>query len=148
MALKPSTYIPESPDKYKGKQVIINSDRVLLNARKDSVLIFADKAIGFSSAGTLNFDSNNTCIINSPKIQLGLDATEPLLLGNKTVDLLRELMTKMGVLSEALGKVSVFIGDAEYPLTEINTPAQDLQSGIDNLLSKIEEIKSKQNFTL
>lgn len=143
-----SSYIPEPPDKYKGNQAIITSDRVLFNARTDSVLIFAKQSIALSSAGTLNFDSDKKCIINSPQIQLGLKATEPLLLGNKTTEKLSALLDKLGVLSDALSKASVFVGSAEYPLTEVNLPAQDLKQTIDLIKSSLNEIKSKQNFTL
>ena len=41
------TYIPQSPNTYQGNQVIINSDRLLFNAKTDSILLFSDQAIGF-----------------------------------------------------------------------------------------------------
>lgn len=145
---KKSQYVPLPPDQYIGKQAIITSDRVLFNAKKDSILMFANKAIALSSAGTLNFDSDDICIINSPKIQLGLDATEPLLLGNKTVDLLKELLEKLDLLTKSLGDMEVHIGDAKYSLTQVNVPAIDCNKKIQELMSKIEDIKSKQNFTL
>lgn len=148
MPSKPTIYIPTPPNQYTGAQVILNSNRVLLNAKNDAVLIFASKAIGLSSAGTLNFDSDSTCIINSPKIQLGLNATEPLLLGNKTTDLLKELLTKLTAFSEALSKAQAYIGGAKYPMTEINAPSADLKLTCDQLLANLSNIKSKQNFTL
>ena len=49
-------YIPQSPDIYQGKQAIINSDRILFNAKEDSILLFSDKAIGFSTKGNVHFD--------------------------------------------------------------------------------------------
>lgn len=143
-----SKYVPEPPDKYKGKQVILTSDRVLFNARNDSVLIFGKKAIALSSAGTVNIDSDKECIINSPQIFLGLDAKEPLLLGNRTTDLLKQLLDGLSLLTDALGKATGRVGDVEYPLTDINTPAQDLQITIQTLLTNLNNIKSKQNFTL
>ncbi len=148
MPPKPTIYIPVPPNKYTGSQVILNSNRVLLNAKNDSVLIFASKAIGLSSAGTLNFDSDSTCIINSPKIQLGLDATEPLLLGNKTTDLLKELLKKLTAFSEALSKAQAYVGGSKYPMTEINNPSADLKLTCEQLLTNLNDIKSKQNFTL
>ena len=74
-------YIPDAPDIYQGKQVIINSDRILFNAKDDSILLFSDKAIGFSTNGSIHFDTSDKkegdesskFIINSPNIYLGLD---------------------------------------------------------------------------
>ena len=34
-------YTPIQPNAYQGKQIIINSDRVLFNAKEDSVLVYA-----------------------------------------------------------------------------------------------------------
>jgi hypothetical protein len=92
-----SHYIPEGPNEYQGNQVIINSDRLLFNAKKDSILLFSDKSIGFSTNGTINFDivtKDGQGIFNIPYIYLGPIIeiakgkhqlpNEPALLGNKT----------------------------------------------------------------
>jgi len=96
-------YIPQQPNIYQGKQVIINSDRLLFNAKDDSILLFADKAIGFNTKGTINFDTgqsedNNKFIVNAPNIHLGLKGgkespTEPALLGDKTEEWLDRLLS-------------------------------------------------------
>ena len=84
-------YKPEQPNIYQGKQIVINSDRILFNAKKDSVLMYADKSIGFCTNGTINFDtglsSTNAFIVNSPNILLGLEdniliPVQPAVLGN------------------------------------------------------------------
>jgi len=95
-------YIPIQPNIYQGKQVIINSDRLLFNAKDDAILLFADKAIGFNTKGTINFDTgqsedNNRFIVNAPNIHLGLKGgkdspTEPALLGDKTEEWLGRLI--------------------------------------------------------
>ena len=41
-------YVPAQPNVYQGKQIVINSDRVLFNAKEDSVLVYADKSIGLN----------------------------------------------------------------------------------------------------
>ena len=73
-------YIPELPEIYQGNQVIINSDRLLFNAKTDSIFLYSDKAIGFSTNGSIHFDTSkekdgeeaSNFIINSPNIYLGL----------------------------------------------------------------------------
>ena len=54
-------YKPEFP--YLGEQIIINSGRVILNSKDDSVFLFGKKAIGFSSAGTINFDADTQGVL-------------------------------------------------------------------------------------
>ena len=81
------SYVPEQPHIYQGKQVIINSDRLLFNAKTDSILLFSDKAIGFSTNGSFHFDTGgldgNKFVVNATDIYFGLDAdkypTEPAL---------------------------------------------------------------------
>ena len=92
-----ATYQPDFP--YTGDQIIVTSGRVLFNAKDDSVFLFAKKSIGLSSAGTINFDSDDSCIINSPKIYLGLNATEPLVKGFRLQAYLNDLnqsLTQVG----------------------------------------------------
>jgi len=101
------TYILKQPNIYQGKQVIINSDRLLFNAKDDAILLFADKAIGFNTKGTINFDTgqsedNNKFIVNAPNIHLGLKGgkdspTEPALLGDKTEEWLDRLLSFLEV---------------------------------------------------
>jgi hypothetical protein len=148
MAEKKSNFVLIPPSQYTGNQVILTSDRVLLNAKKDAVLIFAKQAIGFSSAGSIHFNSDSVTIINAPKIQLGINAEEPLLLGNKTVEFMTDFLKTLNQLVDSLSKVSVHIGDAKYPLYDVNVPAQDLTLKIQELLGKIEDLKSKQNYTI
>ena len=69
--------IPESPNTYQGNQVIINSDRLVFNAKNDSILLYSNEAIGFSTNGSFHFDTSfldeNKFVVNAPNIFLGLD---------------------------------------------------------------------------
>ena len=70
------SYKPQNTSDYLGKQVIINSDRLLFNAKDDSILLFSDKVIGLSTKGSIHFDTSNSksskMVINTPNIYLGL----------------------------------------------------------------------------
>jgi len=87
-------YTPKSPLLYDGNQVVINSDRLLFNAKTDSILLFSNEVIGFSTNGSFHFDTSDNdeskFIINAPNIYLGLDLkklpTEPAVLGNELHD--------------------------------------------------------------
>tara|TARA_Y100000356_G_C11167886_1_gene239686 strand:- start:162 stop:665 length:504 start_codon:yes stop_codon:yes gene_type:complete len=85
------SYTPDAPYIYQGKQIIIDSDRLIFNAKNDSILLFSDKAIGFSTNGSFHFDTSDKkdskFIVNSPNIYFGLKdgdlPTEPVILGHK-----------------------------------------------------------------
>ncbi len=89
-------YKPEFP--YRGKQIIIDSDRVLLNAKDDSVFIVGDKSVGISSGGTFNIDSDDKTIINSPQIDLGLNAEESAIKGDTLVKVFNEYLLGINLL--------------------------------------------------
>ena len=89
-ALTATTYKPVFP--YRGKQIIIDSDRVLLNAKNDSVFIVGDKAVGISTNGTFNIDSAGKTIINSPQIDLGLDAKHPIIKGDEFLAIFQQFL--------------------------------------------------------
>ena len=134
-------YVPEQPNMYQGKQIILNSDRVLFNARKDSVLIFADKSIGLNTAGTVNIDTTNRgkFIVNSPKLILGMNGeeypTEPALLGYKTGTYLKDVC-------QLIKDLILFLA-AEYkvtvPLTGVSAPGPNYISSLLNTISVLKQ---------
>jgi len=71
---------PILPHEYQGKQIILNSDRVLFNSKADSILGFAKEHISFSANGNIHLDtsdnSNSQIVLNSPNIYLGLEENE------------------------------------------------------------------------
>ena len=82
---------PTTPAQYANPQIIFNSDRVIINAKNDSVLISGQNSVGISSNGSVNIDASSH-YISSNDIKLGSkNATQPVLLGDNTVDLLIEL---------------------------------------------------------
>ncbi len=100
-------YIPEFP--YKGDQAIISSGRILFHAKDDSAFIFGKKAVSISSVGVVNIDNYEGTTINSPKIELGLDAKnsgEPLMLGITTNKLIQDILDDLSNLADALSGLS------------------------------------------
>ena len=149
------SYVPEQPHIYQGKQVIINSDRLLFNAKTDSILLFSDKAIGFSTNGSFHFDTGeldgNKFVVNAPDIYLGLDAdkypTEPALLGDKTEDYLNDLLDMIDELINVLIGQYTLVAPPVGPCAPSPTNLgafTNLQTQIVSLRSEIENIKSKR----
>jgi len=82
---------PTSPSQFESPQIIITSDRIILSAKKDSVLINAENSVGISTNGSINIDAKSN-YISSNDIKLGSkNATQPILLGNDTNEILRDL---------------------------------------------------------
>lgn len=145
-------YTPAAPNQYKEDQIILNSGRLLFNAKSDSVLLFASKAIGLSSAGTINLDSDNDIILNSEKqIQLGLNAStygQPVMLGEITSSKLSEILTHLIALCNSLGPAMAAIQpvpqiQATLDLAQIAAKLQAIQIFINS-----NGLKSQKTYTL
>lgn len=99
------------PDKLTGEQILINSGRIILSAKNAEMIFYSKKNYGFISDGALSIDNalgieanvgadinvtTNDRNINfnttNGKINLGNTELEPLVKGNKLVDLLTELI--------------------------------------------------------
>ena len=106
---------PDQPFTYQGNQVIINTDRVVMQSKKDSVLVFAKEHMSFSANKSIHFDTGGTpndpgdsyFIINSPKIVLGLKnnnklPTEPVLLGERTEEFLKDVLAAIDALCDII----------------------------------------------
>ncbi len=136
-------YKPEFP--YLGEQIIINSGRVILNSKDDSVFLFGKKAIGFSSAGTINFDADESVIVNAPNIYLGLDAKEPLVKGTQLTIMLNDILEALKVLSSQLKNTQDSNG---VYITNIITASDSLEKSVGRIKGRIKDITSNQNYTL
>jgi|TARA_R110000822_G_scaffold6031_4_gene25389 hypothetical protein len=122
------------PSVYEGQQVVINSDRLLFNARTDSILLISDESVGISTNGTFNVDSSDITVINSPEIYLGLDAVEPVVLGDTLLGLLEELCDALAAETHPtpVGPSGPPINVADYS----------------SIKSRLSTFLSPQNFTL
>lgn len=123
-----------APSEFSGKQIIINSDRIILNAKYNELLGYSNTNINFSAKGTFNINSDQETIINSKAIYLGLDAEEKLVKGDTLLDLLKQLVDEITKI-----KVMTGTGPSSPP---INTPQ------FVAIKSKLSSFLSKQNYTL
>jgi len=138
---------PETIKDYSSNQILINSGRLVLNANSDSILLSSAKSINLNSQNSVNIDSANEVIINSPKVLLGSkNATEPLLLGDKTVDLLRDVLTS---LQSTITQLSVLTSlPPGTPFAPLNIEAASTLQNLTTALAKLESLKSPNNKTL
>jgi hypothetical protein len=93
---------PQSPSEFSGKQILFNSGRLVLNSTKDHILLTSNQSVGLNAINSVNIDTPLT-VIQSDKVLLGnKDATEPLLYGNITQDLLQQLITSIKTFTNAV----------------------------------------------
>jgi hypothetical protein len=135
------------PDEYiEGSQAILTADRVVINSKKENVLLFAQNNIELYTKNTINLDADGKMVINSPTILLGLNGSkipeEPVLLGNETVKLLNTLLTSLSTFSTICS--SALNGSKGSPMTQLNTAARGLKESVDNLIPKLIDIKSQK----
>lgn len=151
-------YKPENGDIYQGKQVIIDSDRILFNAKDDSILLFADKAISLSAQDSIHFNTSDEkdglkaskFVINSPNIYLGLKydknlPTEPALLGDEFDEWANELLDCIdGLMDDIVGKISYMAPNGLTGPGENNEKMLSLRrKQVKGLRGNIKYIKSK-----
>jgi hypothetical protein len=133
---------PTLPNEYTGKQIILNSGRLVFNTTEDHLLLSSAQSISLSSAGTVNVDATEMTI-QTEKIYLGSkSATEPLLLGDTTVELLK---TMIDVLKD-LVTASQTASNSGGPIPSLNQKAPALLKKLLTLNPDL--LKSNSNFTV
>lgn len=144
---------------YNENQIILNSDRLIFNAKKDSIFLISNTNIAFSANDSVHFnigsksggDKNNKFVINSPKIQLGLDgrgsSLESIGKGDSIETVINELLNALTSFSTSLAS-AVGTGVGTVTLLSINAASNKLLSTISNIKPKVEKIKSKTSYTI
>lgn len=94
---------------YKGNQLILSADRVILHSKTDAVFLFGKEAVSLSSTKTINLDANEKILIDCQKIELGHKAEtqgEPVILGNKLNSQLKGLIDGLTTAAILMKQVS------------------------------------------
>ena len=146
---------PTLPNEYGADgedQVIINSGRVLFNAKSDFLMGFADKGISFSTNGGFHVNGGDLTHINTKKIYLGLNAEDkgqPVLMGDDTEKWLKDLTTLLG---DILNAWQTQIGPVMWPpgggAALVPATLVPFVARLKLLEQQIEPIKSKSIFLI
>ena len=123
---------------------------MVLNSRKDEVMIFAKTNIELNTNNIINLNAKERTHLNSPRNFIGTKPdgtlpTEPLLLGNQTINLLSDLMSALSEFGSDL--TSAITPSPGSPMVDLNVAGNKLSNTIDNLTNKLEKIVSQQNYT-
>jgi hypothetical protein len=150
-----STYVPSITDKqvdlynknkFGGNQVIISSDRIIFNARKQELLGFSKEGIGFSSEKAISLDGKQVVEMESKRINFGINAKSPVLLGDRTMDWLNELCNILSsfLTSTAQLTVPTGVGPSGIPINV--SSFIDLKAKVKGIQQKIEKLQSQLAF--
>jgi len=138
---------PTNPNQYSGRQIILNSGRLVFNTTQDHLLLSSQKSINLSANESINFNTSSPIVLSTYPVDKGggiflgdKRASESVLLGNSTVDLLRTLLNELKALTQILStQIGVPPGT---PLAPTNTQAALANTTITNLLNQLEGLKS------
>ena len=148
---------PQSPQTYIGNQVLINSDRLIFNAKKDNLLLFSDKSMGFSTNNSFHFDSDpfrGAFIVNAPHIYLGLELNKslpysPAVKGPVLYEILHDLMliikNMMGIIQYGLSyNVNLNTGHTAFTTAETSDAFKDIIEVLYTLELRLPDMFSKK----
>lgn len=147
---------PQFP--YKGNQLILSSDRVLLHSKDDAVFIFGKAAIGLSSTKTINLDAEEKVLIACDKIELGYRAEsqgQPVVLGNELNRQLISLLDQLSIAGDQLqlanstnlGLAMIAVHSAGSKITSACNALKVLLQKTDELGKLDSPILSKNTYT-
>ena len=118
---------------------------MVLNAKSDSVLISAAKSVGLSSNESINADSPSFNL-HSNDVRIGPDpksATEPALLGDITIDLIKQLCFSVKSIANLLETSQIFPGGAPVPDAAGNVIGNTASTVVQGILDNLDKTKSK-----
>lgn len=129
-----------------GHQVVVSSDRIILNAKKQEIIGYSKEGIGFSTEKIFSLDSKKLIEMESERINLGLNANEPALLGDTTAVWLNDLCVLVGDMLNQIANLTVTtsVGPSGIP---INSGAfRSLKAQMQGLSDRIDTLKSQLVF--
>jgi len=140
------TQPPIKPKEYTGNQAILNSGRLVFNAKDDNLILTARDSISLSTPSLVGIDSNKFVVV-SERIYLGdkdEDQLQPLLKGDDTI---KELVRALEEISKWM---EIFVGVKDDKLSAQASTAKQLSFILksDIIPNLKNNCKSKQNFTL
>ena len=133
---------PTTPNKYTGKQIIITSGRLLFNTTEDHLMFSSKKSINLNAVQSVNIDVTGPFVVQAGEIFLGSkDANESVLLGDSTVELLKDIFTDIGTLLNVMSQQVT--RPTETGLGALATIASAVQENLSGYIAQLEDVKSE-----
>lgn len=129
-----------------GNQIIVASDRIVLNANKQEIIGYSKLGIGFATERCLALNAKNIVELEGGKISLGYNASHPLLMGDRMIEVLAKFFNLVIQMNESITLLTVGTGTGPSS-TPINSgDFVGIINGINNLLSSLSKTASKFAF--
>jgi len=141
---------PTSPLSYAGKQIIINSGRLVFNSTDNHILLSSQKTISFGAQKGFNFDTPSNFVVDAgTSIKLGSkNANQPLIKGHELYDVLFNLITALSQTISIMALDTVWPGGNPVADMGKGQAADSTNEILKLLLEDLENIKSTKVFTL
>jgi hypothetical protein len=97
---------PTTPNEYAGRQLILNSGRLVFNTTEDHLLLSSIKTVNINALNGFNVDSPQSVIQSNSVLLGGINAVEPVLKGDTTINILVDLVNQLQALTIALQTVT------------------------------------------
>lgn len=142
--------------------VILNSDRVILNSKEDSIFVLSKKTVGVSALDSVHFniglsgskDQKNIFVVNAPRIQLGLPENginEPIAKADSVINFIEDLISALDSFSTSLSSANA-LGVGVSGIPNISVAASTLKGKLNLYKQKYTQkdspIKSKVSKTI
>lgn len=129
----PDAFSSNTPEEVAGSGILLKADKIRISSDAASIYLSSAVDATIASKNNINLDSQKQLNVNTPKIYLGTEASEALVLGNKYDALLNELVDAIMKMTVGTG-----VGPSTVP---INAPA------FAKIKAKIRSTLSTVNFT-
>ena len=129
---------PVSPESYNNSQVILNGDRILINSKKDEVMLFS-KTNTILKGNGINL-IGNSIELSSNDIYLGKTSngelpSEPVLLGQKTLNMISELLSAMQTFSNSISSATDSNG---VPIAAVKVAADKFNQNLEKMSEQLD----------
>jgi hypothetical protein len=145
--------LPEAVRTYSGEQIILNSGRLVFNAKNDSIILGAAKSIHLTSNTSVNIDGATQIALVAPKVYLGSTIGEEgtqlqsVVKGENLNTVLGEISSFLLTLEVAFQSATDSTGTPIASLISIASDAGQLGKSISNIV-KGKDLLSKQVKTI
>jgi len=139
---------PAAPKDFSGNQILLNSGRLVFNARNDHMILSSNKSIHLTAQTSINLDTSNLfsakadkVVITSPDIYLGsftpapTKPLHPLVLGENLIEVLDTICVALNIISTAMEGATI-------PSDIGNLTVASLTTNSGNLLTKTKELRT------
>lgn len=132
---------PEETNQYKLPQIALNSDRIVLNSKKDHTILSSIKSVSLTSP-SINLDSNNI-FMDAKTIKLGnKNATESIVKGDTLYRNLKLMVDTLKILVDVLEVQQVWPGGVAAPDGATSITAASTRDVLNSISKDLKNILS------